>query len=141
MAFVSLIMNLKKSFHFRTKSVMIDPSYSISSKLKITSWLKIKIIWMNCPICQLTIFTIRHWIHLKASIWGMTMCGMHSLSLFSWLILGQNCHINCHDLQTTGSKCLKLGIPALQCINRKPIKNEEYFTNWIQFCKHLSDVS
>ena len=32
-----------------------------SSKLKITitNWLKIKLIWINSPVCQLTIFAIR----------------------------------------------------------------------------------
>ena len=40
-------------------------------------------------------------------------------------ILGQNCHINCHNLQMTGPKCLKLDILAFEYINRKPVKNQE----------------
>ena len=84
-----------------------------SSKLKITNWLKINIIWMTSPICQLTIFAIRQWIYLKASIWKTIMHCMHSLPLFSWPILSQNCHIYGHNLQMTGPKSLKLHVIAL----------------------------
>ena len=52
-----------------------------------------------------------------------------------WSILGQNRHIYCHNLQMTRPKLLKLGTPALQYINKKPTKNQEYLMIW--FCKHL----
>ena len=49
-----------------------------------------------------------------------------TVTVFFKSILGQNCHINCHDLQMTGPKYLKLGILALQYINRKHVEDKEY---------------
>ena len=102
MEFVSEIYcEFLKTFLFQDKNTNDQPTkfYWFLSSLRI------KIIWMNSPVCQLTIFTIRHWIYLKASIWGMVMCCMHSPSLFPWSIL-----LNfrpklphCHVLQMTGS--------------------------------------
>ena len=52
---------------------------------------------------------------------------LHAFTLTVFLInLSQKYRIYCQDLQMTGSKCLKLGILALQYINRMPIKNTEY---------------
>ena len=104
MAFVSdIYFELLKILSFQDKV----------SNNRPTTFSRSKIIWMNSPTCQLTILAIRHWIYLKASMWGMIVCCMHSPSLFSGSILGQNCHIDCHNLQMTGPACLKLGILAL----------------------------
>ena len=40
---------------------------------------------------------------------------------------------HCHVLQMTASNCLKLGILALQFINRKSIKNNEYMITGYHF--------
>ena len=47
------------------------------SELKITNWLNMKIVWMNSPVHQLTVFAIGHWIYLKASILGIIIALIH----------------------------------------------------------------
>ena len=51
---------------------------------------------------------------------------LHAFTVTIFLINFRPKLPHCHVLQTTGSNCLKLGILALQFINRKPIKNKEY---------------
>ena len=51
---------------------------------------------------------------------------LHAFTITVFLINFRPKLPHCHDFQKTGSKCLKLGIQAPQCINRKQITGKDY---------------
>ena len=126
MIFLNIMIFLNKYFHFRTKPLVIDPSYFV-------------ILWTeNYPLTKekndldeqhsVSTHNFCHQIlNISQSKHMGDEHGLHKFTVTVFLIkFRPEWHIYWYTLQMTGPKSLKLDVLALQFINKKPIENKEY---------------